>query len=84
MTFSGSDLIHATSAIGAGIAVLATFGPGLGQGIATGQACAAIARNPGAKSEVTSTLLLGMAFAETSGLFGLVIALLLLFVRPLG
>ena len=56
---------------------------GVGQGIAAGHAAAAVGRNPGAKSEITSTMLLGQAVAETTGLYGLLVAILLLFVRPL-
>ena len=83
MKITGHDLIMACSAIGAGLAVIAGIGPGVGQGIAAGHAAAAVGRNPGAKSEVTSTMLLGQAVAETTGLYGLVVALLLLFVKPL-
>ena len=83
MNFSGPDLISAASAIGAGLAVIAGIGPGVGQGIAAGHAAAAVGRNPGAKSDVTSTMLLGQAVAETTGLYGLLIAIILLFVKPL-
>lgn len=71
------------SAIGAGLAVIAGIGPGIGQGIAAGHAASAVGRNPGAKSDITSTMLLGQAVAETTGLYGLVVALLLMFVKPL-
>ena len=54
-----------------------------GQGIAAGHGAAAVGRNPGAKSDITSTMLLGQAVAETTGLYGLVIALILLFANPL-
>ncbi len=77
------NFIRGCSAIGAGLAVIAGIGPGVGQGIAAGHAAAAVGRNPGAKSEVTSTMLLGQAVAETTGLYGLVVALLLMFVKPL-
>lgn len=80
---TGTDLIKACSAIGAGLAVIAGIGPGIGQGIAAGHAAAAVGRNPGAKSDITSTMLLGQAVAETTGLYGLLIAMLLLFVQPL-
>lgn len=39
---------------------------------------------PGARGQIMSTMLLGQAVAETTGLYGLVVALLLLFVHPLG
>jgi len=77
------NFILGCSAIGAGLAVIAGIGPGVGQGIAAGHAAAAVGRNPGAKSDVTSTMLLGQAVAETTGLYGLLIAIILLFVRPL-
>jgi F-type H+-transporting ATPase subunit c len=78
-----SNFILGCSAIVAGLAVIAGIGPGVGQGIAAGHAAAAVGRNPGAKSDVTSTMLLGQAVAETTGLYGLLVAILLLFVRPL-
>ena len=81
MNITGQDLILACSAIGAGLAVIAGIGPGIGQGIAAGQA--AVGRNPGAKGDIMSTMLLGQAVAETTGLYGLLIAMLLLFVKPL-
>ena len=77
------NFILGCSAIGAGLAVIAGIGPGVGQGIAAGHAAAAVGRNPGAKGDVTSTMLLGQAVAETTGLYGLLIAMLLLFVKPL-
>ena len=73
------NFILGCSAIGAGLAVIAGIGPG----VAAGHAAAAVGRNPGAKSEITSTMLLGQAVAETTGLYGLLIAMLLLFVKPL-
>lgn len=81
---TNEGLILACSALGAGIAMIAGVGPGIGQGIAAGHAAAAVGRNPGAKSAITSTMLLGQAVAETTGLYGLLIAMLLLFVKPLG
>ena len=84
MNITGHDLIMACSAIGAGLAVIAGIGPGVGQGIAAGHGAAAVGRNPGAKSDITSTMLLGQAVAETTGLYGLVVAIILMFVKPFG
>ncbi len=80
---TGVELIKACSAIGAGLAVIAGIGPGVGQGIAAGLAANAVGRNPGAKADITSTMLLGQAVAETTGLYGLLVAILLMFVQPL-
>ncbi len=82
MNISGQDFIFGCSAIGAGIAMIAGFGPGIGQGYAAGQGAAAVGRNPGARSDVTSTMLLGQAVAETTGLYSLVVAIILMFVHP--
>ena len=77
------NFILGCSAIGAGLAVIAGIGPGIGQGIAAGHAAAAVGRNPGAKSDVTTTMLLGQAVAETTGLYGFAVAIILLFANPL-
>ena len=80
---SNEALILACSAIGAGLAMIAGIGPGVGQGIAAGHGASAVGRNPGARSDVTSTMLLGQAVAQTTCLYSLVIALILLFANPL-
>ena len=80
---TNEGLILACSAVGAGLAMIAGIGPGIGQGHAAGHGAAAVGRNPGAKGDIMSTMLLGQAVAETTGLYGLVIALILLFANPL-
>ena len=68
--------------LGAGIAMIAGIGPGIGEGNAVAKACEAIGRQPEAKSSVTSTLIMGCAIAETTGLYALIVAVLLIFVAP--
>ena len=75
-------IVLAASAIGAGLAMIAGIGPGIGEGYAAGKACEAIGRQPEAKGSVTSSLILGCALAETTGLYGLIVALILMFVNP--
>ena len=75
-------IILAGCAIGAGIALIAGIGPGIGEGYAVGKSCEAISRQPESKGEVTSTMLLGCAIAETTGIYGFVTGLLLMFVVP--
>ena len=70
------------SAIGAGLAMIAGIGPGIGEGNAVAKACEAIGRQPESRSAVTTTMLMGCAVAETTGLYALVIAILLIFVAP--
>ena len=62
--------------------MIAGIGPGIGEGNAVASACEAIGRQPESKSEVTSTMILGCAIAETTGLYALIIAILLIFVAP--
>ncbi len=76
------NFVFGCSAIGAGLAVIAGIGPGVGQGIAAGHGASAVGRNPGAKGDIMSTMLLGQAVAETTGLYGLLVAMLLMFVKP--
>ena len=78
-------LIYACSAIAAAVVMLGSgLGPAIGQGYAAGKGVEAVGRNPGAKGEIMTTMLLGQAVAETTGLYGLVIALILMFVKPFG
>ena len=73
-----NSLVRGLAAIGAGIAVLAAVGPGIGEGNAVAKALEAIGRQPECKGDVTSTMLLGCALTETSALYGLLIAILLI------
>ena len=76
------SIILGCCALGAGLAMIAGIGPGIGEGNAVAKACEAIGRQPEAKGDVTTTMLMGCAIAETTGLYALVIAILLLFVTP--
>ncbi len=73
----------ALAGIGAGLAMIAGVGPGIGQGFAAGKGAEAVGRQPEARGTITSTMLLGCAVAESTGIYGLVIALLLIFTDTL-
>ncbi len=75
-------IILGMCALGAGIAMIAGIGPGIGEGNAVSKACEAIGRQPESKSAVTSTMIMGCAIAETTGIYALVVAILLIFVAP--
>ncbi|WP_058486019.1 ATP synthase F0 subunit C [Defluviitalea phaphyphila] len=79
----GRALILACSAIGAGLAMIAGIGPGIGQGYAAGKGAEAVGRQPEAQGDIIRTMLLGAAVAETTGIYGLIIAIILLFANPL-
>ena len=76
-------IILAASAIGAGLAMIAGIGPGIGQGFAAGKAAEAVGRQPEAQGDIMKTMLVGCTVAESTGIYGLVIAIILLFVNPL-
>ena len=82
MTTLAIAIVLGCCALGAGIAMIAGIGPGIGEGNAVAKACEAIARQPESKGSVTSTMLMGCAIAETTGVYALVIAILLIFVAP--
>ena len=75
--------VLAFSALGAGIAMIAGIGVGLGQGIATSKALESLARQPEAKGDLLQVLFIGLAMSETSIIFPLIIAIVLVFVNPL-
>lgn len=76
-------IILAASAIGAGLAMIAGIGPGIGQGFAAGKAAEAVGRQPEAKGSIMTTMFVGCAVAESTGIYSLVIAIILLFINPL-
>lgn len=65
-------------AIGVGIAVFTGVGAGIGMGIATSKAAEAVARQPEASGKINAMLLIGLAFAETTAIYGFVIAILMM------
>ena len=81
-TVLAKGIALAGCAIGAGLALIAGIGPGIGEGNAVAKALEAIGRQPECKGDVTSTMLLGCAIAETTGIYGFVTGLLLIFVAP--
>ncbi|NMA79080.1 MAG: ATP synthase F0 subunit C [Clostridiales bacterium] len=76
-------IILGASAIGAGLAMIAGIGPGIGQGYAAGKASEAVGRQPEASGDIMRTMLIGCAVAESTGIYGFVVAIILLFINPL-
>ena len=83
MSFEPKALILSASAIGAGFAMIAGIGPGIGQGYAAGKGAEAVSRNPKSQRETTMVMLLEAAVAENTGILALVVALIMLFGNPL-
>ena len=83
MKILANAIVLGASALGAGTAMIAGLGPGIGEGICASKAVEAIGRQPEASGAVTRTMIIGDAIAETTGLYGLLIGIILLFVQPL-
>ncbi len=83
INLDGSVIILTASAIGAGFAMIAGIGPGVGQGYAAGKGTEAVGKRPKLQSMVVRTMLLGQAVAQTTGIYALIIALILMFANPL-
>ncbi len=67
--------------LGAGLCMgIGAIGPGIGEGFTARSAVQWIARRPEAISELTRSMLVGQAVAESTGIYSLVIALILIFV----
>lgn len=75
-------IVLAASAVGAGCAMIAGLGPGIGEGYAAGKAVEAVARQPEAKGDIISTMILGQAISESTGIYSLVVAMILLYANP--
>lgn len=72
--------VLAACAIAAAIAVFTAVGPGISEGLATAKAVEAVGRQPEARGDIVSTLIIGNAITETNSLYGLLISLLIIFV----
>ena len=73
-------IVKAAAFVGAGIAMgFGAIGPGVGEGFAAGKACEGVARRPEQATLLTRTMLIGQAVSESTGIYSLVIALILIF-----
>ena len=82
MQLGGNNL--ALVCVAAALAVgIAACGCGAGMGHAAGGACTGVARNPEVSGKITVTMILGLALIESLTIYGLVIALILLYANPL-
>lgn len=72
--------MEAAKYIGAGLAIgLGAFGPAIGQGMVASKALEAIGRNPEASGKISPLMFVGMAITESTGIYALVVALIVLF-----
>jgi len=73
-------IMVAGKAIGAGLCMgIGAIGPGIGEGNAVGKALEGMARQPEATGTLRSTMIMGCAISETTGIYSLLIAFMILF-----
>ena len=74
-------IIKAACAIGAGLCMgIGAIGPALGEGNAVGEALDGMARQPEMANTLRTNMILGCAITESTGIYSLVVALVLLFI----
>ena len=66
--------------LGVGLAGLGLLGAGIGLGVLGNGAMNALGRNPEAKDAIVPNMILALAFTEAIGIYGLITAILLVFV----
>jgi len=74
---AGLSVGDGLKAIGAGLAVFTGFAAAIGEGNVAAHAVDAMARQPEMAGTIRTTMLIGQAVSETTGLYGLIIAILL-------
>ncbi len=78
---TGEEYIRAFALLAAGLCMgLGAVGPGVGEGFVGGKACEAIGKRPDEANLITKTMIIGQAISETTGIYALVVALILIFV----
>ena len=76
----GEAIMTAAKALGAGLCMgIGAIGPAIGEGNAVGKALEGMARQPEAAGNLRTNMILGCAITETTGIYSLVIALLIMF-----
>lgn len=81
MEITGKDLIEASALLSAGLCMgFGAIGPGIGEGFVAGKACEGMSHAPDQNALLTRTMLLGQAVSETTGIYALVVSLILIFV----
>ncbi|MFZ2330146.1 MAG: F0F1 ATP synthase subunit C [Atribacterota bacterium] len=80
---SSVELIAVASIFTAGITMaIGSIAPAIGEGLALARALGAIAQQPDEANTITRTLFVGMAMVESTGIYCLVISIILIFANP--
>lgn len=78
---SGADIALAAKYIAAGLCMgIGAIGPAIGEGMVAAHALDGMARQPEMQGALMRTMVLGQAITESTGIYSLLIAIVLLFV----
>ena len=80
MEFIAEAIMVAGKALGAGLCMgVGAIGPAIGEGNAVSKALEGMARQPESAGTLRSTMIMGCAITETTGIYSLLIAFMILF-----
>ena len=80
---NGEYIMRGMACLAAALAVFTGFSQGFGEGMVASAAVEAIGKNPEAAGQIRSNMILGIALTETTGIYGLLISILILFLIAL-
>ena len=80
---NGEYIMRVMACLAAALAVFTGFSQGFGEGMVAAAAVEAIGKNPEAAGQIRSNMILGIALTETTGIYGLLISILILFLIAL-
>lgn len=73
--------VKVAASIAAGVCMgIGSIGPALGQGFVGGKACESIGKKPESAGLITRTMVVALAFVESSAIYSLLVALVLMFI----
>ncbi len=76
-------MVAMASIVAAGLTMaIGSIGPALGEGWAVARALGALAQQPDKANVITRTLFVGLAMVESTAIYCLVVAMVLIFVNP--
>ncbi len=77
MGIDSQSFISGMALLGAGMAAIGCLGGGIGCGTAAGKAVEGVSRQPEARGQIISTMIIGAALSEATSIYALLVALLL-------
>ncbi len=76
-------IVAVTSIVSAALCIgIGAIGPALGEGRALAQALSSLAQQPDETNSITRTLFVGLAMVESTAIYCLVVAMILIFANP--